>query len=128
MIGELAAPAASARPICRMEIPYRDPLTAFAASGALNPIEMADLRSTPEILAPIAAETGGTVLRLQHEDVPEVRKVRPGRETSGNGWIGIAANRDYLVTGIDQVPLLPGFLALALLLGTALIAWWREGR
>jgi hypothetical protein len=105
-----------------------DPLTAFAASGALNPIEMADLRSTPEILAPIAAETGGTVLRLQHADVPELRKVRPGREMSGNGWIGIAANRDYLVTGIDQVPLLPGFLALALLLGTALIAWWREGR
>ena len=105
-----------------------DPLTAFAASGALNPIEMSDLRSTAEILAPVAAETGGTVQRIQHVGVPELRKVRPGREASGNGWIGIAANRDYLVTGIDQVPLLPGFLALALLLGTALIAWWREGR
>jgi hypothetical protein len=105
-----------------------DPLTAFAASGALNPIELADVRSTPEILAPIAAETGGTVRRLQNDGVPELRKVRPGREASGNGWIGIAANRDYLVTGIDQVPLLPGFIALALLLGTALIAWYREGR
>jgi hypothetical protein len=105
-----------------------DPLTAFAASGALNPIELADVRSTPEILAPIAAETGGTVLRLQGRGVPELRKVRPGREASGNGWIGIAANRDYLVTGIDQMPLLPGFVALALLLGTALIAWYREGR
>jgi hypothetical protein len=105
-----------------------DPLTAFAASGALNPIELADVRSTPEILAPIAAETGGTVRRLQNDGVPELRKVRPGREASGNGWIGIAANRDYLVTGIDQVPLMPGFIALALLLGTALIAWYREGR
>ncbi|HEX6102862.1 MAG TPA: hypothetical protein VF031_07430 [Alphaproteobacteria bacterium] len=105
-----------------------DPLTAFAASGALNPIELADVRSTPEILAPIAAETGGTVRRLQNDGVPELRKVRPGREASGNGWIGIAANRDYLVTGIDQVPLMPGFVALALLLGTALIAWYREGR
>jgi hypothetical protein len=105
-----------------------DPLTAFAASGALNPIELADVRSTPEILAPIAAETGGTVRRLEGAGVPELRKVRPGREASGNGWIGIAANRDYLVTGIDQVPLLPGFVALALLLGTALIAWHREGR
>ena len=105
-----------------------DPLTAFAASGALNPIELADVRSTPEILAPIAAETGGTVRRLEGAGVPELRKVRPGREASGNGWIGIAANRDYLVTGIDQVPLLPGFVALALLLGTALLAWHREGR
>jgi hypothetical protein len=105
-----------------------EPLTAFAASGALNPLELADVRSTPEILAPIAAETGGTVRRLQNEGVPELRKVRPGREASGNGWIGIAANRDYLVTGIDQVPLMPGFVALALLLGTALIAWYREGR
>jgi hypothetical protein len=105
-----------------------DPLTAFAASGALNPVELADVRSTPEILAPIAAQTGGTVRRLQGDGVPELRKVRPGREASGNGWIGIAANRDYLVTGIDQVPLLPGFVALALLLGTALMAWYREGR
>ena len=105
-----------------------DPLTAFAASGALNPIELADVRSTPEILAPIAAETGGTVRRLEGAGVPELRKVRPGREASGNGWIGIAANRDYLVTGIDQVALLPGFVALALLLGTALLAWHREGR
>ena len=100
----------------------------IAASGALNPIELADVRSTAEILAPIAAETGGTVRRLEGAGVPELRKIRPGREASGNGWIGIAANRDYLVTGIDQVPLLPGFVALALLLGTALIAWHREGR
>jgi hypothetical protein len=105
-----------------------DPLTAFAASGALNPIELADVRSTPEILAPIAAETGGTVRRLEGAGVPELRKVRPGREASGSGWIGIAANRDYLVTGIDQVPLMPGFVALALLIGTALLAWYREGR
>jgi hypothetical protein len=67
-----------------------DPLTAFAASGALNPIELADVRSTPEILAPIAAETNGSVRRLKNEGVPEIRKVRPGRETSGKGWIGIA--------------------------------------
>ena len=105
-----------------------DPLTAFAASGALNPIELSDVRSTPEILAPVAAETNGSIRRLRGEGVPEIRKVRPGRETSGKGWIGIAANRDYLVTGIDQVPLLPGFLALALLLGSALVAWYREGR
>ena len=105
-----------------------DPLTAFAASGALNPIELADVRSTPEILAPIAAETGGAVRRLETEEVPELRKVRQGREASGNGWIAILANREYLVTGLAQMPLLPGFLALVLLLGTALAAWHREGR
>jgi hypothetical protein len=32
------------------------------------------------------------------------------------------------VTGVKEVPLLPGFLALLLALGTFILAWRREGR
>jgi hypothetical protein len=102
--------------------------TAFAASGALNPVELADVRSTPEILAPLAAVTGGSVRRLADGGVPEIRKVRPGRETAGQSWIGLAARRDYLVTGVEQRPLVPALLALLLALGAVLLAWHREGR
>jgi hypothetical protein len=29
---------------------------------------------------------------------------------------------------MNETPLLPAWLALALLLGAAVVAWWREGR
>ena len=35
--------------------------TALAAAGPLNPIEFADVRTTPEKLGPVAAATGGGV-------------------------------------------------------------------
>ena len=40
---------------------------------------------------------------------------------------GLLANQRYLVTGVEQVPLLPALLALVLVLGGLLAAWRREG-
>jgi LPXTG-motif cell wall-anchored protein len=37
-------------------------------------------------------------------------------------------NQDYVVTGIDQSPLIPAWAALLLALGAVLLAWKREGR
>ena len=60
--------------------------------------------------------------------VPELRRVAPGRDVAGAGWIGLRRNGDHTVTGISAIPLLPAWLALALVLGAALMAWRREGR
>ncbi len=54
--------------------------------------------------------------------------MREGRAAAGSGWIGLKANEDYVVTGVTALPLLPAWLLLALGLGTALLAWRREGR
>jgi len=105
---------------------------ALAAVGALNPIELADVRTTEELVKPVVVASGGQVLWLT-DGQPDIRRVRPGREAgarepSGRGWIGFRANGDYIVTGVTQLPLLPGLVLFALALGMLVLAWRREGR
>jgi hypothetical protein len=102
--------------------------TAFAASGDLNPVEMADLRSTDMPMRPLAQASGGGIFRLAEGGLPQIRRVRSDRDTAGSGWLGLKANEDHIVTGVDQVPLLPAILLLLLGLGMTVTAWWREGR
>ena len=102
--------------------------TALAAAGPLNPIEFADVRTTPEKLAPVARATGGGVFWAGTGTIPELRRVAAGRAASGHGWMGLRANGDYVVTGFSEVPLLPAIAALLLALGTLIAAWRREGR
>jgi hypothetical protein len=101
---------------------------AFAASGELNPLEFSDLRANAEKLQPLITATGGTVHRLIDGGVPDIRKVRPGRDAGGHGWIGLRSNGDYVVNGVNQLPLLPALLVLLLSLGVLLLGWQREGR
>jgi hypothetical protein len=101
---------------------------AFAASGDLNPIELADLRSTGDVMKPIVTATNGGIVRLATEGVPDIRQVRPDRDTAGRGWIGLRSNADYVVTGVDQAPLLPALVVLLLGLGATMLAWRREGK
>src|SRR5262245_7066193 len=102
--------------------------TAFAASGDLNPLEMTDLRSTEQPMQALAEASGGGIYRLSDGGLPQIRRVRAGRDTAGSGWLGLKANEDHIVTGVDQVPLLPAILLLLLGLGFTITAWWREGR
>ncbi|WP_149539819.1 hypothetical protein [Siccirubricoccus phaeus] len=112
--------------------------SAFAAAAASNPPEVADLRADPARLAPVLAATGGAARWLGPAEpqgrnaaepvLPELRRVGPGRDAAGAGWIGLRRNGDHTVTGIAAMPLLPPWLALPLTLGLALLAWRREGR
>ncbi|MGF1611682.1 MAG: hypothetical protein ACFCUQ_19930, partial [Kiloniellales bacterium] len=102
--------------------------TALAAAGPPNPVEYEDVRSSDEKLRPLVEESGGRVLRVASNELPDVRKVRPGRDRHGRNWIGVLDNGGYVVTGVSQMPLLPAFLVLILALGTAVAAWYREGR
>jgi hypothetical protein len=105
---------------------------ALAAVGALNPLELADVRTTEDVVKPVVVASGGQVLWLT-DGQPDIRRVRAGRdaggrEPNGRGWIGFRANGDYVVTGVTQVPLLPGLVLFALALGALVLAWRREGR
>jgi hypothetical protein len=102
--------------------------TALAAAGPLNPIEFADVRTTPGKLAPVAAATGGGVFWVGSGQVPEVRRVAPDDSAAGRNWMGFRANGDYTVTGFSEIPLLPAVAALLLIVGGLLAAWRREGR
>ncbi len=105
--------------------------TAFAASAAANPVEIADLRADADRLRPLLAATGGAARFMGDAAapaIPEIRRVAPGRDVAGPGWIGLRRNGDHTVTGISALPLLPAWLALALVLGAAIMAWRREGR
>jgi hypothetical protein len=105
---------------------------AIAAVGALNPVELADVRTTEDVVRVAANATGGQVLWLT-DGVPELRRVKPGRDTGGRelggrGWIGLRANGDYVVAGITQLPLLPGIALFFIGLVTLVLAWRREGK
>jgi len=100
---------------------------AFAAAGAANPLELADLRATATVLAPLIRASGGSVHWLDPAGAPALRRTEPGRETAGYSWIGMQRRHDHVVTGIAATPLLPTWLALPLMLGLAILAWRREG-
>jgi hypothetical protein len=109
--------------------------TALAASGPLNPVEYADVRTTTEKLGPIGRASGGGVFWIGKPApaaaggaIPEVRRVSPGRAAAGHSWLGLRQNGDYVVTGFSETPLFPAIAALLLAIGLLLAAWRREGR
>lgn len=101
--------------------------TTVAAVGVLNPLEYADLRTSAEALTPLVAGTGGGTFWLS-DGIPDVRRVKPERDAAGRSWFGLRANGDYLVTGVEQIPMLPALAVLLLVLGLTMLAWHREGR
>jgi hypothetical protein len=107
--------------------------TAYAAAGAADPLEFADLRATATRVGPVARASGGGVHWLDsgkpgaEPTVPELRRTEPDRTASGSSWIGLERRHDHLVTGIAALTLLPSWAALPLLLGLLLVAWRREG-
>lgn len=101
---------------------------AIAVVGRLDVPEQRELRATADLVAPVAEATGGAVLWLGEDGVPELRRPRPEAAMEGRGWIGLRANGDYVVTGTRSIPMMPALIALVLALGTALVAWRREGR
>ncbi len=102
-------------------------MTAVAAVGPAAPREFVNAISTADILAALVATTRGATVRLD-DGVPEIRLVRDGRVSAGNGWIGLARRGAYQVTDITLTPLAPAWLMLALALVLSLAAWRIEGR
>lgn len=105
---------------------------ALAPIGPANPREFAALRSTPELLEPLADTTGGSIRRLAGDDgtvsVPRVVTLRRAAQFSGADWIGLKTTDASVLKGIDRLPLLAGLIGLAILLGVLSVTWFREGR
>jgi hypothetical protein len=107
--------------------------TAYAAAGAANPPELADLRATGTLLRKLVrASSGGvhfvgTGTEGASPDVPDLRRTEPDRPAAGSSWIGLERRHDHLVTGIAALTLLPAWIALPLMLGLLVLAWRREG-
>ncbi len=108
--------------------------TTLSAIGALNPLEFQSVAATDEILAPIAAATGGGVVWLADASTPDLRRVQRDREMAGAAaggtrpWLGLQRNGDSITLGVAEVPLLPALLILLFTLLSLLQAWRREGR
>ena len=108
-------------------------LNTMVAIGSLNPREMSDVRTSDRHAHRAVQARGGSVVWLAETGVPDIRRVTPKRRVSGAGgvsgrWIGLRRNGDYVVTGIREIPLLAGFLALLLALLPMLFGWRRESQ
>ncbi len=106
-------------------------LNALVNIGPVNPREFAEVTSTTNVLAPIAAATGGDSRRLDDGnglDVPRILAVRSGDTYQGDDWIGLKMREVSVVRGIAVLPVFAGLLGLLLLLGSLAGTWAREGR
>ncbi|MFL5252618.1 MAG: hypothetical protein ACJ8AI_06950 [Rhodopila sp.] len=102
--------------------------SAYAAAGAANPPELADLRATASVAGPVARASGGGVHWLAAADVPDLRRVDEGGSASGSTWVGLQRRHDHVVTGVAALELLPGWVSLPIIAALLLLAWRVEGR
>ena len=102
-------------------------LDAVAAAGSANAREMSSLVATAQILAPVAAATGGSVQWLE-DGMPQLVKIEPGRQMAGSGWLGLKANGAHRVLAVTDIPLFATLLSLGVLLLGVCGMWYREGR
>jgi hypothetical protein len=103
-------------------------LETVVSVGELNPLEWRSPEAGEDLLAPIAEATGGRITWIADDRLPSIRHVDPGRDRSGQGWIGMLDHARYIVRGIDSLALLPSWLALLLFVGGLAAAWRAEGR
>jgi hypothetical protein len=106
-------------------------LTALTNVGPANPREFEEVTSTTEWLAPIAAATGGDVVRIEDGTgihLPRVVGVRANDSFHGDDWIGLKLREASVVRGIGVLPVFAGLIGLLLLVGSLAATWAREGR
>ncbi len=100
----------------------------FALVGDLNPPELRGVRTTADLLNPVAKTSGGSVHWLVDDPEPSVRFVTNGKVFGGHNWIGLRSNNSYQVTGVKDTPFLPDWVYVLLLMGLVAGSWWLEGR
>jgi hypothetical protein len=100
----------------------------FAVVGEVNPPELQNVKTTPDLFAPLVKASGGGAVWLAETPEPGIKRLAGGRIYAGYNWIGLRQNGDYTVKGVEDKPLLPAWLAALWLVSFAAFTWWREGR
>jgi hypothetical protein len=106
-------------------------LTTLVNIGPANPREFSEVTSTTDVLAPLAAATGGSARRLTETSgvtLPRILAVRSTGVFQGDDWIGLKIRDASVVRGIGVLPVFAGFIGLLLLIGSLALTWAREGR
>ncbi len=104
-------------------------LEAVALNGPANPREFAALEATGDVLRPLSESSGGGLYTIARPgQVPDVRMVGRRADASGSNWLGLRERGAFAVRSSTSLPLLPGLLAIGLILLALLAAWRREGR
>ena len=111
----------------RASVRVRDAsLTAHAAAGALNPKEIADLRSTDRLVRPLVEATGGGIKWI-NQGAFDIRRVRPGRSVAGEDWLGLGGTKVISCAVYGGILALPPLIALLVSIGLIVFTWRREG-
>jgi hypothetical protein len=105
-------------------------ISAITAIGALNPKEYENLLPTEEVLAPLSEATRGLIkpMNLESSNLPDIRRPKAGRQTSGNNWMGLVSHEAYTVTQSRRTPIAPGIFLFGLFFLFLIWAWRREGQ
>ena len=102
-------------------------LTAFAITGNADQKEFADVRATGDVMAPVAAASGGGVYWIE-DGLPRFSKASPSGLKSGSGWLALTDNEQFRVLAVRETPLFATLASLAVLLIVLSMMWYREGR
>ena len=102
-------------------------VTGIAAVGNAAPREFENALSTDEVLKPLIDANDGGAIRVS-DGVPDLRRVREGRNAAGRGWLGLADRDAYTVENVSLTPLAPAWLMLLLTAALILGAWRIESR
>ncbi len=104
-------------------------LEAVALNGPANPREFSALEATGEVLRPLSEGSGGGIYSIARTgQTPDVRMVGRRANAGGSNWLGLRERGAFAVRSSTSLPLLPGLLAIGLILLALLAAWRREGR
>ncbi|HET6375700.1 MAG TPA: hypothetical protein VFF88_06595, partial [Methylocella sp.] len=108
-------------------------LSVLANVGPENPREFQEVVSTTEKLKSIAESTGGTIRRIGNESssdviLPRLAAIGESPVYGGTGYAAIKRTGVSAVKGVSVLPVAAGFLGLAALLGSIILAWIFEAR
>ena len=97
----------------------------FVPVGPLNPVEYMKVTASDETIGPMTMPTGGKIY-WAHSGIPSIKHISQGRTMGSKDWLGLKRNNDYRVTGLERLSLIPGILAIFLVVGCLIFAWRRE--
>ncbi|WP_439271996.1 hypothetical protein [Pseudochrobactrum sp. HB0163] len=106
----------------------------LAHVGNADTPEQRDIISTTQKLQPVAASSGGNILRLRQAaqqnaiTVPDIMLMNASQKQSPQGKLGLRPTQDTVLVAVHHIPLFTSLLALAALLLILGGTWYREGR